>query len=163
MMLEATKGMEHRFDIAMSAHSGDTAHLPLVEFGKPPRDDKARLNVIRQIYAHAEMCESGDNTVNGLRRAIEAITRGPEADARYVVLISDANVDMYGITPETLERLIKMDPRVHVFVLFIASMSNQSKIFEEKLPGRVFTCLDTSMVPKTLKKMFLAAATTSKI
>ncbi|GBG25911.1 von Willebrand factor A domain-containing protein 8 [Hondaea fermentalgiana] len=163
MILEAVKGMEHRFDIAMSAHSGDTAHLPLVDFGKPPRTDKERLNVVRQIYAHAEMCESGDNTVNGLRRAIEAITRGPDADARYVVLVSDANVDMYGITPETLDKLIKMDPRVHVFVLFIASMSDQSKVFEEKLPGRVFTCLDTSEVPKNLKKMFLAAATTAKI
>jgi len=161
MMLEATKGLEHRYDLAMSAHSGDTAHLPLVDFGHPPRNDKQRLDVIKKMHAHAEMCESGDNTIEGIRRAIESITRA-DADSYYVFALSDANLDQYNIGFETLQKLFNMDPRVHVFVLFIATMGDQAQRFEDKLPGKVFTCLDKSQIPKTLKRMFLAAATTTQ-
>jgi len=157
MILEALKGFEHKFDIKMTGHSGDSKEVPLVEFGAFPKNDKERLTVIKKMHAHAEMCDSGDNTVEGVKQAIETITR-KEADDYYVFCISDANLDQYSIKPAHFERLFAIERRVHAFVIFIASMGDQTKAFEEKLQGRVFTCLDKTAIPKTLKKMFLAAA-----
>ena len=38
---------------------------------------------------------------------------------RFVVLVSDANIEQYGITPAELGKLLRHQPNVRVFVIFI--------------------------------------------
>lgn len=124
MIMEALKGFEHKFSVKMTGHSGDSDEVELFEFGKIPKDDKERLGVIKRMHAHAEICDSGDNTIEAMKKGIEQIAR-VEADDWFCFLISDANLDQYGITPEHFERLDAIDRRVHTFFLFIASMGDQ--------------------------------------
>eukprot|EP00494_Astrolonche_serrata_P003863 UN03871 len=114
MILEAVKGFEHKFDIKFSGHSGDSNSVALgVEWGHPPCNDRERLSVIKKMHAHCEMCDSGDNTINGVKKAIETVTR-EAADDYYVFCVTDANLDQYGITPDHFQRLVNIDARVHV-------------------------------------------------
>jgi hypothetical protein len=167
MVLEAIKGFEQKFEVRFTGHSGDSDSVDLgVEFGKPPRNDKERLKAIKLMNSHVQMCDSGDTTINAIRKAVDAMARdGREADARYVFALSDANVDSYGIGPTHFEQLFATAQKAntHLFVLFIASMGDQAQAFEDKLPGKVHICLDRQQIPKTLKKMFLSAAQSSKI
>jgi hypothetical protein len=48
-----------------------------VEPGKYPKDDSKRLDVLRRMNAHADTCDSGDNTLEATKRAIEEITKEP--------------------------------------------------------------------------------------
>ena len=47
----------------IGGHSGDTDDLTFVDWDTPPRTRKERLQVIRKMNAHAETCDSGDNTL----------------------------------------------------------------------------------------------------
>ena len=38
---------------------------------------------------------------------------------RFVVLVSDANIEQYGITPAELGKLLRHQPNVRVFLIFI--------------------------------------------
>lgn len=158
MVMEALKGFDRKFDYKIAGHSGDTDELVLVPWGKAPTNDKGRLDVIRAMHAHTEMCDSGDHTLEAARKAVFDVAAQPESDDRFVFLISDANLDQYSITPEMLGRIFDLDRRVHVFVLFIASARDSASNFQKKLPGNVFVCLDKRELPKVLKKMFLSAA-----
>ena len=81
----------------------------------------------------------------------------PEADDRFVFLVSDANLDQYNITVDHVGRLFSMDKRVHVFVLFIANPRDSTKAFAERWPSNVYVCLDKRDLPRALKKMFSSA------
>jgi hypothetical protein len=161
MILEAVKGFEQKFDIRFSGHSGDSDNVELgVEFGKPVRNDKERLGVVKKMAAHIQMCDSGDTTVSAIQKAVDGMARdGREADARYVFAISDANLDQYGISSSHFEALAAsaQTSNTHLFVLFIATIGDQAATFEQKLPGKIFTCLDKKDIPRTLKSMFLSS------
>lgn len=159
MVMEATKSFENKFNIKFSGHSGDTDNLSLFEFGKMPKNDKERLLVIKQIHSHIEVCDSGDNTMNALKKSILEITR-EDADDYFVFLISDANLSQYGITSKMVQNLINTDSRVHVYVIFIASTGGGTEIkeFKKDMPNNIFPVLDKKELPKTLKSMFLNAA-----
>ena len=158
MVMEALKGFERKFDYRIVGHSGDTDELVLVPWGKPPKNDKGRLDVIRAMHAHTEMCDSGDHTLEAAKKAIFDCAAQQEADDRFVFLLSDANLDQYSITPDMISRLFDLDKRVHVFILFIASMRDSASSFAKKMPGNVFICLDKKELPKVMKRMFVAAA-----
>ena len=51
------------FRYKIGGHSGDTDNLTFVDWDSPPRVRKERLQVIRKMNAHAETCDSGDNTL----------------------------------------------------------------------------------------------------
>lgn len=158
MIMESLKGFERKFDYRVVGHSGDTDELVFVPWGKPPANDKARLDVIKGMHAHTEMCDSGDHTLEAAKKAIFDCAAQKEADDRFVFLVSDANLDQYSITPDMISRLFDLDKRVHVFVLFIASMRDAASSYAKKMPGNVFVCLDKKELPRVMKRMFLAAA-----
>ena len=151
MVMEALKGFERKFEYRISGHSGVTDELLLVPWNKPPSTDKGRLDVIKAMHAHCEMADSGDNTLEAARKAVFDCAAGI-ADERFVFLISDANLDQYSITPDHLQRIFDLDRRVHVFVLFIASLRDSAVTFAKQLPGNVFVCLDKKDLPRVLKR-----------
>lgn len=68
--------------------------MTFVDWNKPPKSRKERLDVIRKMNAHAETCDSGDNTLAACNRAIVDIYQSdPSADEHVVILLSDANFE----------------------------------------------------------------------
>ncbi len=158
-----THACVHRYKI--TGHSGDTDDLTFVDWDAPPRTRKERLEVIRKMNAHAESCDSGDNTLSCCAKAVRAIhATDPSADEHVVVLLSDANFEQYGIGPEELRKLFLLDPRVEVFVLFIGSTGTTAEKMETALPrGRAFCIRDTATIPQILRQIFAFTMLRAKI
>jgi hypothetical protein len=49
-----------------------------------------------------QYCMSGDETLGATAQAIKDVAAQTPADARYVFMVSDANLRRYGISPATL-------------------------------------------------------------
>ena len=92
----------------------------------PPKNNRERLDVLKQMHAHAQFCMSGDHTLEATELAIKRVAE-IEADEHFVVVLSDANLERYGIPAEDLGRLITADPQVNTFVIFIGSLGNQAE------------------------------------
>ena len=99
MLMEALAGLEHKYSYEIVGHSGETFELPLVSFGRPPTNRGERLAVVQTMIDHAARCRSGDNTLAAGARAVKYV-RSEEADDFFVFLISDANLEGYGVSPE---------------------------------------------------------------
>ena len=63
------------------------------------------------MIEHAATCSSGDNTLASSVRAVREV-RNAEADDFFVFLISDANIEIYGVTPEVLADALMNDHEV---------------------------------------------------
>ena len=66
------------------------------------------------MHAHAQFCLSGDYTLEGTRHAVRELAAADEADERFVIALSDANLERYGIPPHKLSEIIQMDDGVNV-------------------------------------------------
>lgn len=78
------------------------------------------------MHAHAQFCMSGDHTLEGTRASILQLSP-EEADERFVVVLSDANLERYGIPPERFARVLTSDPQVNAFAVFIGSLGDQAE------------------------------------
>mmetsp|Transcript_848 Transcript_848/g.1031 ORF Transcript_848/g.1031 Transcript_848/m.1031 type:complete len:176 (-) Transcript_848:49-576(-) len=157
MIMESFSGFDHKFRYKFRGHSGSTDDLVFVQEPKYPTNEQQRLNILRGMNLHSETCSSGDNTLDATKLAIKEITK-EDADEYFVVLLSDANLSQYGIEPSDLQALLDMDERVNVFILFIGSMGRQAEQLRAELPNdKVFVTLDTSDIPKVLKRVFLSS------
>lgn len=105
MFMEALQGFDHKILYSIVGHSGDSECIELVEYGKPPTNKKDRFKVLQTMFAHAQYCSSGDETLNGARAAIEEVGSA-EADEHLTVIISDANLRRYGIKVEQVAQVL---------------------------------------------------------
>ena len=78
------------------------------------------------MHAHSQFCMSGDYTLEGTEAAVRELAR-QEADERFVVVLSDANLERYGISPERFARALTSDPQVNAFAIFIGSLGDQAE------------------------------------
>lgn len=78
------------------------------------------------MHAHSQFCFSGDTTMEATKNAIEKVVED-EGDEHFVIVLSDANLERYGISPPKLARMMNSDPRVNVFFIFIGSLGNQAE------------------------------------
>ena len=155
MIMESFKGFEQKYEYQIMGHSGDTDDLVLVKEGMEPKNDRDRLMVVRKMNAHTEICDSGDNTIRSCEKAINTIVER-DADEHVVFLLSDANLEQYGIGSGDLMRLLNQDKRVRVFILFIGSIGDQAVRLARECPaGQVFVALDTTQIPRILKQCLL--------
>lgn len=152
LAMEALAGLDSRFNYEIFGHSGETAFEQFVSFECPPRDIGERLGVVRAIYDHASMCQTGDNTINAGVLALKRVTAEP-ADDYFVFLISDANT----IEPSALAQAMGSDPRVNFHSLFIANEAVAGKVRQFSPPGRVHVVMDTRELPMIFKRIFSAA------
>jgi hypothetical protein len=53
MIIEGLEGFEHKFSYSIVGHSGANACVPLVEYGCPPADRGAKLEVVQKLYGYA--------------------------------------------------------------------------------------------------------------
>lgn len=77
------------------------------------------------MHAHSQFCMSGDYTLESTEAGIRELAR-EDADERFVVVLSDANLERYGITPERFARALTSDPQVNAFAIFIGSLGDQA-------------------------------------
>lgn len=151
MVMESFRGYDHKYSYKIGGHSGDTDNLEFVEEGKSPNNDRERLQVIRKMHAHSDLCDSGDNTLSSCRYAVREIVK-KEADEYAVFLLSDANLEQYGIGARELQDLLELDQRVRVFIIFIGSLGDQAARLTASMPaGNVFVAMNTSDIPIIIK------------
>jgi von Willebrand factor A domain-containing protein 8 len=123
LIMESFAGHEgngqHDFDYSIVGHSGDSPCIKLVDFGKPPANEKERMKVLQTMVAHSQFCQSGDHTLEAMEQAmIDVVAKGLDDDGDYdndsndddeliVIAISDANLQRYGIHPRELGKIMQ--------------------------------------------------------
>lgn len=154
MLIEALKGHEQKFKYDVVGHSGDEVSLSFVDAKNPPKNEKERLDVLKMMLAHSQYCMSGDNTLESTRLAVKELAN-EEADERFVIVLSDANFDRYGISPAQFADAMTSDDRVNVFAVFIGSLGDQAARLKRRLPvSKAFVCTDTAALPQILQSIF---------
>lgn len=164
MVMEALEGHSEKFVYDIIGHSGEEAAVPFVMGGKDgrgagpgePKNEKDRLEVMRTMHAHAQFCMSGDHTLAATARAISELGKAvDDHDESFVIILSDANFDRYGIRPEAFAKILNRNDQVACFAIFIGSLGDQAERLTKSLPsGKAFVCLDTKKMPEVLKTIF---------
>ncbi|KJE89891.1 hypothetical protein CAOG_008496 [Capsaspora owczarzaki ATCC 30864] len=132
--------------------------------GKMPKTDKDRLRILQTMHAHAQYCISGDHTLEATRLAVDTLAKVEEADDRLVVVLSDANLDRYGIRPSVLANAMNAHENVNAFAVFIGSLGDQADFLAKNLPlGKGFVCMNTADIPKVMKQIFTTTMLQSRL
>ena len=82
------------------------------------------MSCLQTMLAHSQFCMSGDYTLEGTEHAVKELTR-EEADEHFVIVLSDANLERYGISPDRFARALTSNPQVHAFAIFIGPLGDQ--------------------------------------
>ncbi|XP_050974831.1 von Willebrand factor A domain-containing protein 8 isoform X2 [Labeo rohita] len=154
MVMEALENYEHKFKYDIMGHSGDGFNIELVRCDKVPKNNKERLKVLKTMHAHSQFCMSGDYTLEGTEHAVKELAR-EEADEHFVIVLSDANLERYGISADRFARALTSNPQVNAFAIFIGSLGDQADRLQRTLPaGRSFVAMDTKQIPQILQQIF---------
>jgi len=159
MVMEALEGYSERIKYDIVGHSGEDNDIPFVPILKAPENDMERLKVLKEMHAHSQFCMSGDHTLSASVLAInEAGLVVDDYDDSFVIVLSDANFDRYGIRPESIGKILNRNENVNAYMVFIGSLGNQADQISKRLPsGKSFVCLDTKKLPEILQTIFTAA------
>ncbi|RXM98061.1 von Willebrand factor A domain-containing protein 8 [Acipenser ruthenus] len=180
MVMEALESYEHKFkilkefraqcstcgtksypDYDIVGHSGDGFDIELVRCDKIPKNNKERLKVLKTMHAHSQFCMSGDYTLESTEHAVKEIAR-EEADEYFVIVLSDANLERYGISPDRFAQALTCNPQVNAFAVFIGSLGDQAVRLQRTLPaGRSFVAMDTKQIPQILQQIFTSTMLSS--
>ena len=90
------------------------------------------------------------------RRAVLELASEP-ADDRFVFLVSDANLEGYGVSPRRLAHALGSNAAVEAHAIFIAEEETAEEIAEAMPPGRAHVVLDTTAMPLLFKNIFSEA------
>jgi MoxR-like ATPase len=160
LVMESLNGFERLFEYRIVGHSGDSSSIRFVDDGRPPSNEKRRLQILQQMIAHSQYCQPGDNTLEAIAEAIQEASKDDEArdggGGAIVVAISDANLERYGIHPRALGRVIESgnDRNVSAHCIFIASFGDEAEAIRRELPvGRGHVCYRTADLPKIVKNI----------
>ena len=78
-----------------------------------------------------------------------------EADERFVIVLSDANLERYGIRPSHFAEVLQSNDDVNAYAIFIGSLGDQAERLVKQLPsGRAFVCMETKNLPHILQQIF---------
>uniref|UniRef100_A0A8C1K7N3 von Willebrand factor A domain-containing protein 8 n=1 Tax=Cyprinus carpio TaxID=7962 RepID=A0A8C1K7N3_CYPCA len=161
MVMEALENYEHKFKYDIVGHSGDGFDIELVRCDKVPKNNKERLKVLKTMHAHSQFCMSGDYTLEGTEHAMKELAH-EEADEHFVIVLSDANLERYGISPDRFARALTSNPQVNTFAIFIGSLGDQADRLQRTLPaGRSFVAMDTKQIPQILQQIFTSTMLSS--
>jgi len=158
--MESFHGYESKFEYSMVGHSGDSPSIPFVDYANPPKNRRERFEILEKMAAHSQFCMSGDFTLEATEIAIAQMAKA-DADEKFVFVISDANLERYGIHPKELAKILVSDPSVQSYAIFIASMWHEGERIARSLPpGHGFVCERTSQLPITFKNIFTSHVVT---
>ncbi|XP_075447188.1 von Willebrand factor A domain-containing protein 8 isoform X2 [Ascaphus truei] len=161
MVMEAFENYENKFKYDISGHSGDSCNIELIRDDKIPRNNKQRLDILKTMHAHSQFCMSGDYTLEATEHAIREIAK-EEADEYFVIVLSDANLERYGIPPSRFAEALTINPQINAFAIFIGSLGDQADRLQRTLPaGRSFVAMDTKQIPQILQQIFASTLLSS--
>lgn len=112
LFMEALEGHSAKWRYDVIGHSGETLNLELVSADRPPKDDKQRFDVLLNMHAHSQFCMSGDHTLEATKQSIAGLSEATDIDEAFVILLSDANLDRYGIPANSLARALSATENV---------------------------------------------------
>lgn len=155
LIMEAFDGFEGRYDYSIVGHSGDAPNIQFVPYGSPPKNRKERLKILQRMYVHTQYCSSGDHTVEAIQHAVRDVT-AREADEYLVIVVSDANLQRYGISPADISKAMTSGAaKVNCYVVFIASTGDEATKFLPQLPrDRSHFISDSGQLPQLFKEVF---------
>uniref|UniRef100_A0A182N1A7 von Willebrand factor A domain-containing protein 8 n=1 Tax=Anopheles dirus TaxID=7168 RepID=A0A182N1A7_9DIPT len=158
MVMEAFDGFDGKIRYDVVGHSGEAVAVPFVSENNPPKDAKRRLETIKMMHAHAQFCWSGDHTLAATEQAVDELAR-EDCDEAIVVVLSDANLARYGITPRKLNTaLARQSPKVQAYVIFIGSLDDEARVVAESMTaGKAFVCMDLEQLPQIMRQIFAAS------
>uniref|UniRef100_A0AC35UHP4 VWFA domain-containing protein n=1 Tax=Rhabditophanes sp. KR3021 TaxID=114890 RepID=A0AC35UHP4_9BILA len=137
-------------------HSGDGFKEKLVNKNEYKQEND-QLKVIKKMLAHTQFCNSGDTTVEALEFHINELAEEGDYDEKFVILLSDANFQRYGIRPEEVAAHLNNDANVSSFLILIGSLGNEAEKLQALLPsGKCFIAKDSKELPKILQSIFLS-------
>ncbi|KAK6644124.1 hypothetical protein RUM43_000391 [Polyplax serrata] len=161
LVMEAFENQEVKFIYDITGHSGDGYNIPFVEVGKAPKNNKERLEVIKTMHAHSQFCMSGDHTLPATAHAIESLAQ-EDCDEAIVIVLSDANLERYGIQPARFGQILTSNPDVGAYAILIGSLGDQATRLAATLPaGRAFVCMDLSNIPQIMRQIFTTSVLSS--
>lgn len=161
MVMEALEGYENKFTYEIVGHSGESYDTSFIRADKVPKNNKERLTVLKTMHAHSQFCLSGDHTLEATKHSINSVQE-EEADEYFVIILSDANFDRYGIRPQTFAKLLTENEEVNAFAIFIGSLGDQAVRLTKQLPmGHAFVCMDTDKLPQILQQIFTSTMLSS--
>lgn len=157
MIMESLSGLGDKYAYDIAGHSGDSEYIPLVKLGESPKNELERLKILQTMTAHSQYCMSGDNTLQATKRGIKDVLQYEDADDYILIILSDANLKRYGISPKEMANVMESDERVNVAVIFIGTLWNEAKELTSEIPaGKGFVALNTEEIPRIMKDIFEA-------
>eukprot|EP00439_Symbiodinium_sp_Y106_P066358 s1106_g10.t2 len=154
-IFESFTGFEDKYDYRMVGHSGTGPEAErLVEWGRPPRTDRERLEICKSMEAHAQFCYPGDHTLEATARAIAELGR-QSADERFLLVVSDADLQRYNIDIRRWNQILHQDPTIKAYVILISNNVDEAERIKSTLaPGRAHICAETASLAVTFKQIF---------
>uniref|UniRef100_A0A2M4A0X9 von Willebrand factor A domain-containing protein 8 n=1 Tax=Anopheles triannulatus TaxID=58253 RepID=A0A2M4A0X9_9DIPT len=158
MVMEAFDGFEAKIRYDIVGHSGEAVVIPFVSDKNPPKDDKRRLETLKMMHAHSQFCWSGDHTLAATEQAVDEMAR-EDCDEAIVIVLSDANLARYGISPRRLnEALGRQLPKVRAHVVFIGSLGDEAQIVANEMAAdRAFICMNLDQLPQIMRQIFASS------
>lgn len=145
-----------QFEIQIVGHSGDSPSIPLVDFGALPTNEKERMKILRAMIAHSQYCQAGDHTLEAMSLAVETVQQNDSKEDKFVICISDANLQRYRIAPSEIGDIIEQanQHNVKAHYVAIASFGKEADRIKKDLPiGRGHVCMQTSELPKVIRDL----------
>ena len=154
-IMEAFEGLEQQFHYCVVGHSGSGPEaLKLIPWGKPPQGAKEKLKLVEELRTHAQYCNPGDATLDGTKLAIDDCL-STEADEHFVFVVSDADLERYGITPQRWDKILTSDARCHAYAILISQNETEaSRIVQGITPGRALVCDQTEHLASAFMTIF---------
>lgn len=81
------------------------------------------------MHAHSQFCWSGDHTLEATQWAVNSLAE-EDCDEAILVLLSDANLQRYGIPPSKLAEALTMKQNVSSYAVFIGSLGDQAEKYK---------------------------------
>jgi hypothetical protein len=119
--------------------------VPFIDPPQYPSNEKDVFQIIARMSAHANYCLSGDNTLSAASTAIKDVVK-EEGDDYFVIVISDANIQQYNITPTAISKTLKSDDRVNAHMIFIGSLGGSAEKMQKTMGSGAHVCLDSKDV-----------------
>eukprot|EP00049_Salpingoeca_infusionum_P004861 m.84891 g.84891 ORF g.84891 m.84891 type:complete len:1894 (-) comp12765_c0_seq4:107-5788(-) len=157
LLMEGLQDTQGKLEWEVVGHSGDSEYIPFVKRGQPPKNDAERLKVLKLMVAHSQYCMSGDHTLEATRAAVRQLAQ-EDADERLVVVLTDANLDRYGIPAWMFGDSLVAESSVNAYAIMIGALGDQAEKLRADLPPtRGFICMDTKELPTILTQIFQAS------
>ena len=78
-----------------------------------------------------------------------------EADEHFVFVVSDADLERYGITPDRWDKILTKDSRCHAYALLISQNESEGeRILAGIAPGHAYVCEQTDALASTFMAIF---------